>query len=500
MLSAQTTVTYETTSEKPLAKYLQAEIHARTGWNLEVLQTRSPAAGAVTLQQIGNDKSECEDYNLTAGPTQLVMRASSDAGLFYAVQTLLQMFDAQGIATGRPVTLPTATITDAPQFSWRGLLLDESDHFFGKQTVEELLDAMAYLKLNRLHWHLTDDAGWRIEIKRYPKLTQIGGKGNWSDPRSPTTFYTQADIREIVAYAQQRHIIIIPEVDMPGHATAATRAYPEISEGGKGEWADFTFNPARRETYEFLRQVLQELDTLFPGPYLHLGGDEVSFGNQPWSTDPEILQFSRQHGLANAVELEHYFVRRMAAINHDLGKTTMGWDEITGAGVPPATAAIMWWRHNQTNALIQALKQGYPVVLCPRLPCYFDYDQDATHRYGRRFEERFNRLEDVYDSPGNNVMEILKAFPKAKIMGLEACLWTEWMPDRTRLDYMTFPRLAAFAEAAWTPPSAKNQADFLERTKWYLQELDRRKIPHYNPFNPSATPEPFGPKNHQPPP
>ena len=496
-MDAGTKIIYESSAEKATAEILQAEVKARNGWKWKVLHTGKHIAGAVVIKSAKNNKSDAEDYSLTVCSTQLVLQATSDAGLFYAVQSLLQMADARGISAGRPVTLPAIHITDAPHFAWRGLLLDESDHFYGKQTVEELLDAMAYLKLNRLHWHLTDDAGWRIEIKRYPKLAQIGGKGNWSDPQAPAAYYTQADIREIVAYAQQRRIIIIPEVDMPGHATAATRAYPEISGGGTGEWADFTFNPARSETYVFLRNVLQELDALFPGPYLHLGGDEVSFGNQPWSTDPKILNFSRNHGLTNAVELEKYFVRRMAAVNHDLGKTTMGWDEITRAGVPPATAAIMWWRHDQTNVLKQALDHGYPVVLCPRLPCYFDYDQAAAHQYGRRFKRQFNRLEDVYDSPGTNITEIINANPRAKIMGLEACLWTEWMPDRTRLDYMTFPRLAAFAEAAWTPPTAKNKANFMARTKWYLHELDRRKIPYYNPFNPASTPEPFGPKNHQ---
>jgi hexosaminidase len=421
------------------------------------------------------------------------VRAQSAAGLFYGVQSLLQMAAANQARAGSPILLPAVTLTDAPRFEWRGLMLDESRHFFGKQTVKELLDVMAMLKLNRFHWHLTDEPGWRIEIKKHPKLTQIGGQGNWSDANGPARFYTQKDIREIVAYATARHIMVIPEIDMPGHATAATRAYPELSGGGEGKWAGFTFNPAKEETYQFLEDVLREVAALFPAPYIHLGGDEVHYGNQSWSTDPTIVQFTRDHGMTNAVQLEQYFVRRMAGVIQRLGKTTMGWDEIAGAGVPPANSAVMWWRHDRPQVLTQLLERDYRVVLCPRLPLYFDFVQDESHQHGRRWKGEFNPLADVYRFPRSEIEALVPPGKDAHVLGIEACLWTERIQHRERLAFMTYPRLAAMAEAAWTPEAVKDTTSFNRRLPAFLRELQRRGIPYFNPFEPRATPEPPGP-------
>jgi hexosaminidase len=478
--------------EKTVAKFLSSELKSRKTWELPLAWPSKKNSGGILLELNPRGKFPAESYSLTVASNGVALRAATSAGLFYAAVSLLQMVDANSGSPGSSVSLPAVSIADAPRYEWRGFMLDESDHFYGKQTVLELLDVMAYLKMNRFHWHLTDDYGWRVEIRRYPKLTQIGASRDWSETNTPPRFYSQKEIREIVAYASARHIVIVPEVDMPGHITSATLAYPEISEGGTGRWKGFTVNPAKPETYVFLKNVLRELCGLFPGPYLHLGGDEVWFGNQPWSTDPQIVKFTRDHGMTNAVQLEGYFIRRMTVMIHDLGRTPLGWDEITPAGASPDYTAIMWWRHNKTNVVQQALAENYRVVLCPRLPCYLDHIQDGSQKFGRRFEGKFITLDDAYRFPEPLMDSLIPAGREKNILGIEACQWTEFIPDRARLDYMTLPRLAAIAEDAWTPAARKNLEDFRSRTTNFLRELDRRKIPYYNPFNPAATPEPPG--------
>ena len=234
-----------------------------------------------------------ESYQLTVTPEQIHLQASSESGLFYAKEALLQLtrFGKGSVRACR--------IQDQPRYQWRGFMLDESRHFFGKEAVKQYLDIMASLRLNVFHWHLTDEPGWRIEIKRYPKLTTEGAVGNWHDPKAPAAYYTQEDIKEIVAYAAERHIMVVPEFDMPGHATAVCRSYPEISGGGEGKWLHFTFHPCKEETFEFISNVLDEIVALFPSPYIHIGGDEVHYGNQSWFTDPEIQQFIRSARLSD---------------------------------------------------------------------------------------------------------------------------------------------------------------------------------------------------------
>ena len=222
----------------------------------------------------------------------------------------------------RKGSLQCCRIQNHPRYAWRGFMLDESRHFFGKEKVKQYLNLMASLHLNVFHWHLTDEPGWRIEIKRFPKLTQEGAIGNWHDPKAPAAFYTQEDIKEIVAYAAERQIMVVPEFDMPGHATAVCRAYPEVSGGGEGRWAHFTFHPCKEETYTFISQIFDELFALFPSPYIHIGGDEVHYGNQSWFTDPEIQQFIQDKQLGNETGLEHYFIRRIADIVASKGNTS----------------------------------------------------------------------------------------------------------------------------------------------------------------------------------
>lgn len=489
--NGQTKIVWHGAEAKETAKILRVGLNERTGLELATSAFRKESTNAILLELASGTAAEA--YSLTVTSAGVTVRASSGAGLFYGAQSLLQLASAQMTERGKPFQLPAVNIADAPRFEWRGLMLDESRHFFGKQTVKELLDVMASLKLNRFHWHLTDEPGWRIEIKKYPKLTQVGARGTWSDVSAPAQFYTQADIREIVAYAAARHILVVPEIDMPGHATAASRAYPEFSGGGSGQWAGFTFNPAREETYRFLEDVLREVTALFPGPYIHLGGDEVHYGNQSWSTDPEIVKFTKDHGLKDPAELEQYFVRRMAGVIRQLGKTTMGWDEIAGAGVAPEQSAVMWWRHDKPQVLTQLLAQNYRVVLCPRVPCYFDFVQDAAHQQGRRWNGALNTLEGVYQCPEPVTDGLIPSGKETNVLGMEACVWTERIQNRERMAFMTFPRLAALAEAAWTPAAAKDKTNFMQCVPGFLRELDRRHIPYFDPFKPASTPEPAGP-------
>ena len=295
---------------------------------------------------------------------------------------------------------------------------------------------MASLRLNVFHWHLTDEPGWRIEIERYPKLTTEGAVGNWHDPKAPATFYTQEEIKEIVAYAADRHIMVVPEFDMPGHATAVCRSYPEISGGGEGKWQHFTFHPCKEETFEFISNVLDEIVALFPSPYIHIGGDEVHYGNLSWFTDPEIQQFIKDKNLGNETGLEQYFIRRAADIVASKGKTMIGWDEMIDAGVSPDKAVIMWWRHDRKHQLVKALENGYRVIMTPRRPLYADFIQYGGHKVGRVWGG-YNTIEDIYRFP-EPIIHLTRDY-EDQVMGLQFSLWTERVADAKRADYMTFP-------------------------------------------------------------
>ena len=405
--------------------------------------------------------------------------------MFYAIQTLIQSFDV----SGKKLTVPCMSIKDAPRYAWRGLLLDESRHFFGKDVVKQILDEMAYLKMNRFNWHLTDEPGWRIEIKKYPNLTEIGAVGSWSDQHAPRAFYTQDEIREIVAYASERHIMVIPEIEMPGHAVAATRSYPEFSAGGINRMNGFTFHPAREATYQFIDDIFTEIVQLFPSPYIHIGGDEVQYGNQTWRTDGEIQQFIKNNNLNDDKGLEHYFVRRVCDIVNSKGRIMIGWDDIVASGVSPDKSVATWWRPNQ---LTTALEKGFKVILSPEQPCYLDYLQDPSHTYGMR---RLNTLQDIYSFPdvysfGDGVSTLIAHHPN-QMMGIQANLWTEYIANKQRLYFQLFPRLVGIAEVAWTNPESKDFSRFEMKLKSFLQYLDSKGINYFNPFDPESTPEPW---------
>lgn len=434
-------------------------------------------------EKLGN-----EAYLLTIGPKGIVVQASSDAGYFYGLQTLLQLAVAQ---TGRQaLQLPCATISDQPHFGWRGLMLDESRHFFGKEKVKQLLDWMAFYKLNRFHWHLTDEPGWRLEIKKYPQLTTVGGRGNYLDRNAPAAFYTQDEVAELVQYAAERFIEVIPEIDMPGHAAAANRAYPEFSGGGSEKYPEFTFNPGKEGTYRFLTDILKEVAQLFPSRYIHLGGDEVHFGNQQWNTNPEVQALMKKEQLKTLQEVEFYFIRRMTDSVAALHKTMIGWDEIVTAGLPASKCVTMWWRHDKPDQLKAALNGGYTTILCPRIPLYFDFVQYNKHRSGRYWSKDYAPLEKVLGF--QQLYKTQLTDHPDLIAGVQANLWTETIDTEQRLDFMTFPRIAALAEAAWSSNPVPDYNGFLRRMEPSFRLYKEKKISYFDPLHPESTPEIVG--------
>lgn len=468
---------------QPEAAFLKEKL---SGLSLPVRFEKKKSKATIVLQHIPDLVVEGA-YRLNIADGRIVIGASDRAGIFYGLQTLLQLIAHDG------TTLKHCRIEDAPRYAWRGFMLDEARHFFGKEKVKQLLDWMAYFKLNKFHWHLTDEPGWRIEIKKYPRLATVGGKGSWSEPDSPeVNYYTQDEIREILAYAAARHIEVIPEIDMPGHATAANQAYPHLSGGGTPEHPDFTFNVGKEEVYVFLTEVLKEVAELFPSPWLHIGGDEVAFGIKAWETDPAIQALMKRKGMKNVREAEQYFIHRMADSVRMLGKTLIGWDELVDLKVPVEGSLILWWRHDRVNQLKKTLDRGYTTVMCPRRPLYFDFIQHKSHKWGRVWNG-FCPLEDVYAFPDKGMATW--QIPDAQlelIRGIQANVWTERIHTAKRVDFMTFPRLCALAESAWTSAELKDYDSFSRRMEKVYPELDRAGIYYFDARNPENHPEPAG--------
>jgi hexosaminidase len=399
---ASDTRIYSDAASSETAQYLVAHLAPATGWHFQVGGITAmdfPAfTSGILLTTNGADPNlGSEGYALTVGTNRVTIRAPAPAGLFYGVQTFLQLLPpaifSRNTVSNADWRAPCVQIEDWPRFKWRGLMLDVSRHFFTKQEVEQMLDAMALHKLNTFHWHLADDQGWRIEIKQYPKLTSVGawrsGVGFQLDPKSTTAygpdgryggFYTQDDIREVVGYAQKLHITIVPEIEMPGHSVAALAAYPELSCSGQPQSTDVgggvnagVYCAGREETFEFLQNVLTEVFALFPSPYIHIGGDEVPKDN--WKKCPLDQARMKQEGLANEEELQAYFIRRIGNFVTAHGRTMIGWSENLQGGLAP-NAVVMDWN----GGGLEAASAGHDVVMTPTSNCYFDYAQSRGSR------------------------------------------------------------------------------------------------------------------------
>ncbi|MGV3761196.1 beta-N-acetylhexosaminidase [Parapedobacter sp.] len=468
--------------------FLQKELLKHTGIPVTIQDSGEEPAILLSLSP-GSDL-EGNAYRLSMSAEKIQITSSDDEGLFLGVMSLMQII-RQTDRKGNALHLACWDIEDKAYFEWRGVMLDESRHFFGKETVKRILDWMAFYKLNRFHWHLTDQTGWRIEIKQYPKLTLIGGVGNYSDPLSTAAYYTQEEITEIVAYAKERHIEIIPEIDMPGHATAANMAYPEFSGGGSERYPDFTFNPGKETVYEYLTNILREVDALFPFQKIHLGGDEVHFGNANWKADPSVQTLMHEQGLETLKEVENYFIVRMADSVFRLNNEVMAWDEVVGANLPTKGTTVLWWRHDKPEELRKGLDKGFSTILCPRLPLYFDFVQDSSHTIGRKWQKAFVPIEAVYNFPS----EALMGYPNADklVKGIQANLWTEALSTDEHIEYMLFPRITALAESAWSDPTQKDYLKFTKRLANHLALFAKEGLYYFDPFNPERFPEYLGP-------
>jgi len=450
--------------------------------------SRSTRGNSIRINLMPNAGFPREGYRLRVDSSGVDIRAGDAAGLFYGVQTLRQLLPADVYAaTRRDVAwkVPYVQIEDEPRFGWRGLMLDVSRHFMPKADVKRFIDLLAAHKMNTFHWHLTDDQGWRIEIKKYPKLTTVGGfrketmLGHYRDQKWDGQphggFYTQDDIREIVKYAADRHIQIIPEIEMPGHAQAAIAAYPEL--GNKAEhlevWTRWGVNEnvfnVEDSTISFLQDVLLEVMDLFPSEFIHIGGDECP--KTQWKTSARAQELMRQRGLHDEEQLQSWFIRQMDKFLADRGRRLIGWDEILEGGLAPG-AAVMSWRGEAGG--IAAAKAGHDVVMSPNSYAYLDYYQARPTSTEPLAIGGYLPLETVYSY--NPIPASLTADQAKRILGVQGNIWTEYIPNFKKVEYMAFPRALALAEVGWSPQSARSYDDFLQRLPSHLARLDRMNV------------------------
>jgi hexosaminidase len=444
------------------ARYLAAILHRTRGLNLPVIAGSAPAGRpAIVLSRTGPSG---EAYRLRAEVSGATIGAADDAGLFYGAVTLWQL---AGPGRG-PAQIPSGEIDDAPRFAWRGLMIDSARHFQPPAEIEKIIDAMAALKLNTLHWHLTDDQGWRLEIKKYPKLTSVGAwrtpeKGSPDGAKRYGGFYTQAQVREVVAYAAARHITIVPEIEMPGHATSALIAYPQFGSGAAPAAADQALWGITPYVYGvddrslgFLQDVLTEVMALFPGRYIHVGGDEAE--RERWNASPAAQARMKALGSEDPAALQAWFTQRIAKFLEAHGRRLVGWDEILGGGELPGDAVVTSW-HGIDGGLAAAAK-GHDAVMAPAPIYYFDNRQGlgADEPPGRGW---LVRLPDVYAF--EPIPPAMSADAARHILGVQGNLWTEHVRTSADLEAMAFPRAAAIAETGWTPAARKAWPDFFRR-------------------------------------
>ncbi|RNF90371.1 beta-N-acetylhexosaminidase [Streptomyces botrytidirepellens] len=492
-----------------VARWLRATVGAATGLPLAPLTDASNRI-VLELDPGVGERLGPEGYRIVIDRLAVVIQGGGEAGLFWGAQTLRQLLGPDAFRRApidperRAWSLPALDVEDAPRFAWRGLMLDVARHFLPKDGVFAYIDLLAAHKLNVLHLHLTDDQGWRLEIRRYPELTATGAwrtrtkLGHRASPlwdeRPHGGYYTQDDIREIVAYAAERHITVVPEIDIPGHSQAAIAAYPElgntdvIDTASLGVWTTWGINPnvlsPTDTTLRFFENVLEEVLDLFPGTFVHLGGDECP--KDQWKASPAAQERIRELGLAGEDELQSWFLRHFGHWLSARGRRLIGWDEILEGGAPdaplPDGAAVSSWRGYAGG--ITAARAGHDVVMCPEQQVYFDHrqapgaDEPVPIGYVRT-------LEDVYRF--EPVPPQLTAAEADRVLGAQANVWTEVMEDRRRVDYQTFPRLAAFAEAVWSalpPPPERDFAEFEGRMEAHYARLDALGVSYRPPSGP----------------
>jgi hexosaminidase len=474
---------------KESLKWFSEKIEKVTGYDLSTQKGNKTIT--IVLNKTSDSEIGSEGYRLAVSPEKVTLTANTAAGAFYGLQSIIQLLppDIESLQKNTAVKwiIPSVEITDYPRFGWRGLMLDVSRHFFTKKEVKNFIDEMVKYKFNTFHWHLTDDQGWRIEIKGMPELTKKGAfrvkrTGRWgtflpalaNEEATDGGYYTQDDIREIVKYAQERYITILPEVDVPGHSLALITTYPDLSStklkySVNSGWRtnpqdDNSLDPSNENVYKVLDKIFTQLAKLFPNPYIHVGGDEAFKGY--WELNPECQKLMAKEGLKNVEELQSYFVKRLEKILKSKGKKLIGWDEILQGGIAPE-ATVMSWRG--MNGGIEAAKMGHQVVMTPWDYVYLDlYQGDPLvepDTYG------ICRLSDSY-----NYEPVPSGIDEKLILGGQGNTWTESIPTYRHLEYMIWPRAIALSEVYWSPKVKKNWPDFISRLEYDFKRLDAADI------------------------
>jgi len=483
---------------KRVAGFLSKKLSVATGYNipLKVVNTVSHAVGNISFAIVQDATLGNEGYKLIVTTQTVSLSANKPAGFFYGMQTLLQLLpkeiESKTKVSNKAWTMPSVTIIDYPRFSWRALMFDVSRHFFTKENIKTHIDNMVRYKYNLMHLHLTDDQGWRIEIKSLPNLTKVGAwrperQGAWGHAKAPTAdepktyggFYTQNDIKEIVQYAKDRFVTVLPEIDVPGHSMAAVASYPELSctpgtyfvnageefqvweKNSNRALIDNTLCPANENVYAFLDKVFTEVAQLFPFEYIHMGGDEAA--KNFWEKSDAVKALMLKEGLKNMEEVQSYFVKRVEKIIQSKGKKLIGWDEILEGGLPP-DATVMSWRGSGHGG-IEAAKQGHHVVMSPWDYTYVDLMQGDIYseppEFGTLLLDQSYKFEPVPEGVD----------PKL-ILGGEACLWAEHSTNMRAAEYLLWPRSMAVAESVWSPKEKKNWPDFVTRVESQFERLD----------------------------
>ncbi len=494
-LTNKTTLSYSHDELRVLAEMLTQKLNTPTGFSIQPKQGKTGTI-KLLLFEVSNTRIGQEGYLLTTTPKGVVIEANQPAGIYYGIQTLLQLLPKEIESTKKEFThwvIPQVQIIDFPRFAWRGIMLDVSRHFFTKEEVKTYIKQISRLKFNTLHWHLVDDNGWRIEIKSLPKLTEIGAWrveragtfGNRANPKPGEIatvggFYTQDEIREIVKFAQDHNVTIIPEIDMPGHSMAAIAAYPELCctkdtnvkvDPGTNfaEWygdgtfkmlVDNTLNPSDEKVYEFIDKVFTEVSQLFPAPYIHAGGDECYHGY--WAKDTGCITLMQKLNVRDVKELQNYFTGRVEKIIQSKGKKMIGWEEIID-GSSSSESVIMSW-HGMQGA-INAANKGYYSIMTPAPFVYLDYNQGEQTVdppiYSNLRVSKSYRFEPVPDSVDAKF-----------ILGGQGNLWTEQVPTFRHVEYMSYPRAWALSEVFWSPKEARNWPDFVQRMETHFNRAD----------------------------
>ena len=460
-------------------------LYLKDNYNFELSNNNSTKKITFKIDDsINND----EGYELNVSKNDITIKSKHAKGAFYAVQSLIQLLPLPSDLNSFKILC--LRIKDQPQFTYRGMHLDVGRHFFSVDFIKKYIDLMARLKMNTFHWHLTEDQGWRIEIKKYPKLQEIAAFrketliGHYNDQphqfdgKPYGGFYTQEQIKEVVAYAKTRQVTIIPEIEMPGHSQAAIAAYPELGCSGEQvevatKWGVFdeVYCP-KESTFKFLEDVIDEVVALFPGKYIHIGGDEAPKTN--WKNCEYCQKLIKKEGLKDEHGLQSYFIARMEKYINSKGKQIIGWDEILEGGLAP-NATVMSWRG--TSGAVQAAKEGHDVILTPGSHCYFDHYQSENENEPLAIGG-FLPLEKVYHF--NPIPEELTDKEATYVLGAQGNVWTEYMQTEKQVEYMAYPRAVALSEVLWSSPKHKNYSDFIHRLEQYQKRLDQLEVNYAN--------------------